>query len=439
MSKKKKHMPPPLSPKKYIITRAQTLPVHKCLINQDWDDSRMASIVVMRKHTNGNITAGFYLVDLLARGVKDTHFIFNEPEWQVMERILDQAPEDFYMETTYVLVHNIIYSAVAFAEEYDMKPHEDFNITRHLLEEDTDDVEWVDITCGVDGEPDFLFDDDTILEDNEEVEPLFDFDEFTDDDWRGFLNSQTEVSNMGTTVIIDGLFRRWLDKHQPASDDHQLEALKNIRVTHEPLVSYYKDEQERKELEELYYELNNPLHGKWNITSIEKRIHQMITRNPDNPISYNYLAICAQLEGNHHKYKTICESTVLRFPDYLVGNMMWVNLLIDEQRMNEVPGFLNNNFHIRDLYPSREIFHISELKSFFGTMIRYFVKTGALRLAQDYSDVILDLDADDEPGHVSNILQKSQDEFIQMKGVKILAYLNELDVAAPGFMKIAGE
>jgi hypothetical protein len=59
--------------------------------------------------------------------------------------------------TDYVLVHNIILSAVEFAEEYGFKPHKDFtSVTEFMLEEDTEDIELIEIECGRDGKPFYM-------------------------------------------------------------------------------------------------------------------------------------------------------------------------------------------------------------------------------------------------------------------------------------------
>lgn len=153
----------PLTPKKYILTRARSLPLHKCLINKDWKESGLASIVVTRKHSNGNITGGFFLVDLLARGVKDTHYVFNEPE----DDFFTQLDDDLFKVTSYALVHNIIYGAVEFADEHNFPARPDFQVTEYVLEEDTEDIEFIDLEFGKDGEP-FIID--TILDDDDDSE-----------------------------------------------------------------------------------------------------------------------------------------------------------------------------------------------------------------------------------------------------------------------------
>ena len=143
----------PLSPKKYILTRARLLPVYKCLVNKNWNESKLASITITRKHSNGNITAAFFLVDMFARGVKDTHFQFNVPEDDFFGRLYEFMPEDVLEEIPYPLAHNIIYGGLAFAEEHNFLPHADFAVTQHILEEDTDDIELIDLTFGIDGKP----------------------------------------------------------------------------------------------------------------------------------------------------------------------------------------------------------------------------------------------------------------------------------------------
>src|SRR5690606_2594743 len=149
MAKKKKNSTAqqPLSPKKYIVTRARTLPLHKCFINSTWAMGGMANIIVSRKHVNGNITAGIYLVDLIIRGVKDTTFKFNMSASEFDELIDDDAIE-LIEEAPYYLVHNIIYGALELAEENDFAPHKDFSVTEFILEVDDDSIELIDIPLG---------------------------------------------------------------------------------------------------------------------------------------------------------------------------------------------------------------------------------------------------------------------------------------------------
>lgn len=112
----------------------------------------MAQVIIMRRHVNGNITTGIYLVDLLCLGVKDAAYFFNEPELELEERFGDSFTEMF-MEVDYPLAHNIVYAGHDFALEYDIKPHADFDIAKFILEEDNDAIELIEIEVGHNGKP----------------------------------------------------------------------------------------------------------------------------------------------------------------------------------------------------------------------------------------------------------------------------------------------
>jgi len=135
----------PLSPKKYIETKARTLPIYKCWVNQGWKEAGMANVIVTRQHVNQNLTTGIYLVDLMCLGIKDTFYYFNEPEESIFE-ILEAG--EFFIEIEYQLAHNIVYAGHDFALDYDIAPHKEFATTKYILEEDTDAIPLIDIATG---------------------------------------------------------------------------------------------------------------------------------------------------------------------------------------------------------------------------------------------------------------------------------------------------
>jgi hypothetical protein len=196
-----------LSPENYIRKKARTLPVYECLVNTDWRESKLANTVIARKHTNGNITACIYLVDLMCLGVKDTDYMFNVPLFEYKEKIDVTSERMDLGPISYELAHNIVYAGLEFAEEFGFSPHKDFtSITCFMLEEDNDDIELIDIECGHNGKPAYMqtpFDSKTkvkniitrlsktagqgnfIIFDNANAEDLEDFYDFGDEDKDG--------------------------------------------------------------------------------------------------------------------------------------------------------------------------------------------------------------------------------------------------------------
>jgi hypothetical protein len=143
-----------LSPENYIRQKARTLPVYKCFVNSNWQESGMANVLVARRHTNSNLTFGTYLVDLKCLGVKDAGYDFNVSESDFIT-LLDRMKMNLdFNEINYILAHNIIYAGLEFAEDFGFKPHRDFTqVAQYILEEDTESIELMDIECGNNGKP----------------------------------------------------------------------------------------------------------------------------------------------------------------------------------------------------------------------------------------------------------------------------------------------
>ncbi len=158
MTKNKKNPPvQKLSPENYIRQNARKLPIYECWTSSDWEESGSASVCVSRIHTNGNITYAFYLVDLYCLGVTDSVYNFNLPITEYRE-FMDKVKEDAgIVKVDYVLVHNIVFAAIEYADELGFKPHKNFtSVSQYILEEDTDEVELMDISCGRNGKPMFI-------------------------------------------------------------------------------------------------------------------------------------------------------------------------------------------------------------------------------------------------------------------------------------------
>jgi len=146
---------PPLSPKSYIKKKARKLPVDKCIINDDWKDSGMATIVVARKMPSGNFIIGSYIVDILCLGLKNTHHWFNFSLSDFEEGILELFQNQMglnMIDCEPTLAYNIIYGAIEFAEDIGFEPEKDFAISEYILD-NVEDIEFLDIEFGKEGKP----------------------------------------------------------------------------------------------------------------------------------------------------------------------------------------------------------------------------------------------------------------------------------------------
>lgn len=151
-NKSKGQQQPALSPYRFMREKARTLPIGKCYIAPpDWQEEGMAHVIVTRVRPSGNLVMAAFLVDTFCLGVKDVGYHEN------------MSPSDFegYLnnykrgmgleEISYNEAHNIIYGAMAFAEEGGIKPVKEFDPAGYILEEDTDDIPLIEYDFGKNG------------------------------------------------------------------------------------------------------------------------------------------------------------------------------------------------------------------------------------------------------------------------------------------------
>ena len=147
-----------MSPKNYILTgRVRKLPITECWISSDWKDNGLCTITVARQHATGNMTFGVYLLDTYCLGLKNTNSVFSKPRYEyedICESLFSQ--HEGRIEIDYVLAHNIIYGAIAYAGDLGFKPQKDWVVSQMILEEDTEDIELIEVEFGKDGKPYFI-------------------------------------------------------------------------------------------------------------------------------------------------------------------------------------------------------------------------------------------------------------------------------------------
>lgn len=162
MAKKKKRNRKPapkkqvrLKPENFVRKRARQYPLGKCYINNNWQESGMATVIVTRKMRNGDLIVGSYVVDVFCLGVKDTFFRINLPQFTFEEEFMPLFTDRMHLDMEEVeapFAFNLIYGAVEYAEDLGFDPHKDFRITEYVLD-DVEEIEYIEIEFGKDGKP----------------------------------------------------------------------------------------------------------------------------------------------------------------------------------------------------------------------------------------------------------------------------------------------
>ena len=404
-----------LSPENYIRTKARTLPIHECMVNAEWQEAGFANIIIARGHNNGNITVCFYLIDLYCLGIKDTHYMFNISKGEY-QNIFNKADNMNLIPISYTLAHNIIYAGLEYAEEFGFKPHKDFtSITRFMLEEDTEDIELIDIECGKDGKPFYVsgpFDDEfkmnAITKQLEKTagvgnfnhieaisNDLFDREKEDDKDWedefKGYtfeekkklfveLESRKEILNdeederfinICNSIIEDikdpALFNKY---YAEFDDDFDIE-ITNDEISDEMLGilpgSTFIQDETRNLFPKIYYESAE------DTGSVHKLLERIKKQTPDIPASA-FLELVILKNEDSSEYAEKLKEYTYKFPDYSLIKLLF---LIESLSSDLSPTVtLDQSLSLHSAFPGRTDLHTIEIIHYVMFNLLYLSKLG---------------------------------------------------------------
>lgn len=416
MAKKKKGKVIALKPvqqsaENYIRNNARLLPIVECIINEDWESAGICNIVVARKHKNGNITAGLYLVDMFCLGLKDTFYEFNllPADYELLKR---KMPD--WEACEYSLAHNIIYGGIAFAEEYGFKPHKDFEIARFILEEDTDDVEFIELDFGIDGIPNYVPGPNdsphkiqavistltkTAGAGNFKIADLDeDFDDI-DDDWEDDEDEEDDVDEEDVESVVLEAVLQVFEKISIAYDD-KLRTPRAKESLEEPFIglgyrlsddgaetAYVKFDTPEEEKE--YYRLLDIALGDHNFELAIKGLRKAIVKYADAAPFYSLLQSALSYNNQYKESDKVAIQMYFRFPDYLPAKVCYANLLIDAGTPEGVLEVFDGTIDLNYLYRDRKVFHITEAANYYACMCRYFTAVDNIDSADMYMNAII--------------------------------------------------
>jgi len=403
----------PTSVEAQIRTRARNLPIHKCFVNQNWQESQLANILITRKHTNGNITTGRYLVDLKLWGVKDCVYNFNEAPFRTDE-LVKRHPE-MYEECDYSLAHNIIHAGLEFAEDYGFEPHRDFKTAQYILEEDTDDIPLIEIPLGDDGVP--------VLElrhgqsGQREIALLhktagdnFHIVYFDED---GKQKPQYRTYN----EVLNEMMEKGLDKYINQRDGEldspvEKQALNDMIY----MITVYTDEDKKQVDEETVHIFKDPRllmdddnqseynydkeltlsikyfeEGKTDKAQSEFR--KVIDKHPDDPLLWHMLLYNLSIDSDIVDEEIVKEAYG-RFPEHPVVKAWYAEWLAQEERVDEVFALFNHLPGLDALTPENIPINCDAIPPFCFAYAKAWLQKEDIIRAEPYYQIIVRLELD---------------------------------------------
>lgn len=386
----------PLKPENFIKSRARELDLYKCYISTDWETSGIANALVIRKHNNGNFTFGAYLVDLTCLGVKDTWFRFNIDE-EELGYIIDRIPAD---EIDYNTVHNIIYGAYEFALEYGFKPHKDWAITQHLLEEDDERIPIIDIEFGEQGLPAYYAGpNDTPAKIKQILATLnknagegnYYFYNDADDEAFSPTNEDDELGAANRMLRLQKMYFdltapfRKTNKAGNKLDEALIEKISEEKV----IDNYYTiDDELEDEIFECIDIYEETLEEK-SIESIDK-IKRLLSEKPNNPYLYTELFLQYKIAQLNNEADAIAKQGLELFPDFLHLRLFVAHAAMIDKETEKGLAMLNNSYYLDQAFPHRAEFSEGEFMFFYAALCEYFLLIDDLTNAIICADFLID-------------------------------------------------
>lgn len=107
-----------------------------------------------------------------------------------------------------------------------------------------------------------------------------------------------------------------------------------------------------------------------------QKLDALRAKYPDNPVILNYIANGYDHLDQQDRVEEFIAMTYDKFPNYLFAQTAQANIYLRNGFPEKALEVLKGAYTLRQLYPDRTVFHISEVRAFEYFMVRYFCKIG---------------------------------------------------------------
>ncbi len=472
-------VPHKFSENSFLKHQLRKLPIDNCYIISNWKESGQTTIIITRKHINDNYSAAIFYVDLLCAGVKETFFVTNKHK----DEIEDFLEEDD-VTCSYILAHNIIWGAVEFADEIGLKPHKDFIKTQYFLEEDNEEIEFMDIEFGKLGSPVVVIDNENknydviktldktigkenykILNINEEFDSIDELPlEYEKLGFESKKEMTDELLSNNSEKEIDEYFEVFyelFEEHKNIDIKNIPDNYSNITVVRIIETLYFIAKQPNPEKEpdfqelfaqlffddipdspfdmadekisykpvdlgisesdaetEAHKQLINKLHAGENI---DKELNKQIKLFPDNP-AFKALWYRQLFQKNKiRKIRKYIEEDYNKNPEYLFYKLYYGELLLKDKNYEKIYEIFNNKTKLDELYPERNIFHITEYVGFCQFHIEFNIAMHKIETAVQYYEALTKYHVDGNEelmAYMADKVLKAKSQFLSSVNLK---------------------
>jgi hypothetical protein len=123
-------------------------------------------------------------------------------------------------------------------------------------------------------------------------------------------------------------------------------------------------------------------------------LKQYIQRFPDIPQFKNHLYVVYLQGGKRRKADAVLREIREKHPHYLFGLVNEASRLVQAREIAAARRLLGSSLWLQDLYPDRQVFHISEVMTYYQAVIRLLLGEGEVEAAKERHQVLLEIDQD---------------------------------------------
>lgn len=116
----------------------------------------------------------------------------------------------------------------------------------------------------------------------------------------------------------------------------------------------------------------------------KKDVETFREKHPTHPEVLNLLTYLYISYRKVRKANRLIEENYAKNPDYLFAKINFADLCLRRKKPQKIPNIFNKKLSLRELYPSKKIFHVSEFRGFMILMGLYQISLGNKKAAEGY-------------------------------------------------------
>jgi tetratricopeptide (TPR) repeat protein len=124
------------------------------------------------------------------------------------------------------------------------------------------------------------------------------------------------------------------------------------------------------------------------------QLEKLLERFPECGTLMNWLATAYGHTHQQEKAEQISERNFQLHPDYLFARVNRAALLLEQSKTDEAAEVMENKWDLKQLYPSRDVFHMSEFLALSHVAVMYHTQIGQLEMACSITESMEEIDPD---------------------------------------------